>query len=189
MVSHAWQTGATGKQMRGRAVRRGDEHRFDELVLLHQEMVYNVAYRLLGDAKEAADVTEQALLAAYKAVTRVDGGLFKLYMLRLVTGACSTRLRRAGGQGVVRSAANGKQEAVEPAATPGAESAQRLQAGILTLPAEERIVLVLADVLGLSYGDIGQVTNLRRSTVNSRLGRGRARLRDYLLNSNDPHDA
>jgi RNA polymerase sigma-70 factor (ECF subfamily) len=56
-----------------------------------------------------------------------------------------------------------------------------IQAGISTLPSEQRVVLVLSDVQGLSYKEIAQATGLSLGTVKSRLSRGRAKLRDYLL--------
>jgi RNA polymerase sigma-70 factor (ECF subfamily) len=55
-----------------------------------------------------------------------------------------------------------------------------LQLHLATLPPDQRIVLVLSDVHGLSYGEIAVITRLRLGTVKSRLSRGRARLRNYL---------
>ena len=56
-----------------------------------------------------------------------------------------------------------------------------IQSAILTLPADQRIVLVLSDVQGMNYQEIAESTGLALGTVKSRLSRARARLRDYLL--------
>jgi RNA polymerase sigma-70 factor (ECF subfamily) len=55
-----------------------------------------------------------------------------------------------------------------------------IQRGIQTLPLEQRMVLVLSDIQGLSYQEIAETMGLSLGTVKSRLSRGRAKLRDYL---------
>jgi RNA polymerase sigma-70 factor (ECF subfamily) len=182
MGSYARQTGATGNQGWA-ATHQSGQVRLRELVWLHQEMVYNCAFRLLGNAEQAAEVTQQAFRSAHKSRTHSRKDTFGLRVLRLVACACKERqgpTERRTSEGVgprqprqldQRPAAPGEQMDVN----------QELQAGILTLPMEERIVLVLADVLGLSYQDIGQVTKLDRGRVCASLGQGRSRLRDYLL--------
>ena len=61
------------------------------------------------------------------------------------------------------------------------ELARVIQAGIQTLPPEQRVTLVLSDVQGLSYREIAEVTRTSLGTVKSRLSRARAKLRDFLL--------
>jgi RNA polymerase sigma-70 factor (ECF subfamily) len=58
---------------------------------------------------------------------------------------------------------------------------QMIQSGLSTLPLEQRTILVLSDVQGLNYQEIAEITGLSLGTVKSRLSRGRARLRDYLV--------
>jgi RNA polymerase sigma factor (sigma-70 family) len=183
MCSHAGQRVAAGQQGPARAVYKGDEHRFSELARLHQAMAYNCAYRLLGDAEQAAEVTQHALLAARKTKECRRSDTFQLGVLRLVTRACADRLGRRPGPKAEGASAGRSQnlDDWQAAYRERADQERHLQAAILTLPAEERIVLVLADVLGLSYEDIGRVTKLNPSRVSASLGRGRARLRDYLL--------
>jgi RNA polymerase sigma-70 factor (ECF subfamily) len=60
------------------------------------------------------------------------------------------------------------------------EVAHALKVGIQTLPADQRITLVLADVQGLSYQEIAEATDAPLGTVKSRLARARGKLRDYL---------
>jgi RNA polymerase sigma-70 factor (ECF subfamily) len=183
MDSHAWKTGAAGHHRPARAVSKNAERRPGELAHLHQEVVYNCAFRLLGDTEQAADVTEHVLLSAQEAIGHCHSEASELRVLRLVTCACKDRLAHTGDHRSERvrrrrlegmnfdMAAHRQEDALE----------QRLQAGILTLPAEERIVLVLADVVGLSYRDISRVMNLNSSRVCAYLSRARVRLRDYLL--------
>ena len=74
--------------------KRGDPQAFDGLVLLYQGMVYNVAYRILGDKDAASDATQDAFLSAYKAMGKFRGGSFKGWLLRIVTNTCYDQLRR-----------------------------------------------------------------------------------------------
>ena len=55
-----------------------------------------------------------------------------------------------------------------------------IEAGILTLPPEQRAVLILCDIQGYAYDEIAEITELPMGTVKSRISRARARLRDYL---------
>jgi RNA polymerase sigma factor (sigma-70 family) len=190
MSGEVWRTRATGEEML-MAAPKGDVHAFNQLVQLHQGAVYNLAYRVLGDADAAADVTQRAFLSAHKVAARSKNSPIRLCVLRLAANACHNRLRAAQRR-TTPPLANSRQEArptrrpMDPneqsdthLAQPDRE--QCLQAGILTLPAEERVVLVLSDVLGLNYPDIAHVTGLRRDIVSSHLSQARVRLRDYLL--------
>jgi RNA polymerase sigma-70 factor (ECF subfamily) len=173
------------------SARRGDARAFNQLVLLHQGMAYNVAYRILGDPDAAADATQDAFLSAFKAMRQFRGGSFKAWVLRIVTNACYDQLRSKRRRPAdslddmpveddrlefLRDPAEQPDEYVERR-----QLNQTIQGGILRLPPEQRMVLVLSDVQGLNYQEIAEATGLSLGTVKSRLSRGRARLRDYLL--------
>ncbi len=172
------------------SARAGDPHAFNTLVRAYQDMAYNVAYRVLGDPEAAADATQDAFLAAYRALPAFRGGSFKVWLLRIVTNSCYDQLRlrkrrqQTSLEGLVEdpdyaSALANHSESPEHAILRG-ELAQVLQAGIARLPLDQRIVLVLSDVQGLSYDEIAEATGVNLGTVKSRLSRARARLRDIL---------
>jgi RNA polymerase sigma-70 factor (ECF subfamily) len=173
------------------SARKGDARAFNQLVLLYQRMAYNVAYRILSDPDAASDATQDAFLKAFKAMRRFRGGSFKAWLLRIVTNACYDQLRRkqrrpATSLDDLPVEADHSFYMHDPAERPDEfverqELGDTIQAGILTLPVEQRTVLVLSDVQGLSYNEIAEVTGLSLGTVKSRLSRGRARLRDYLV--------
>ncbi len=173
------------------SARRGDARAFNQLVLLYQSMVYNLAYRILSDADAAADATQEAFFSAFQAIRKFRGGSFKAWLLRIVTNACYDQLRSKQRRPTnsledlpveedhvrfLGAEAESPDEFIERQ-----ELNRTIQAGILTLPAEQRVVLVLSDIQGLSYQEIVEATGLSLGTVKSRLSRGRARLRDYLL--------
>ncbi len=171
--------------------RKGDARAFNQLVLLYQGMAYNVAYRILSDPDAAADAAQDAFLSAFKAMRKFRGGSFKAWLLRIVTNACYDQLRvkqrrPTSSLDDLPVEADHTQYLLDPSEQPDEfverqELNQVIQAGISTLPIEQRVVVVLSDIQGLSYQEIAQVTGLALGTVKSRLSRGRARLRDHLV--------
>lgn len=173
------------------SAQKGDTRAFNQLVLLYQSMAYNVAYRILSDADAAADATQDAFLSAFKAMGKFRGGSFKAWLLRIVTNACYDQLRvkqrrpssslddlpvETDHTAYLRDPAEQPDEFVERQ-----ELNQMIQRGISALPVEQRVIIVLSDVQGLSYQEIAEVEGISLGTVKSRLSRGRARLRDYLV--------
>jgi RNA polymerase sigma-70 factor (ECF subfamily) len=173
--------------------RRGDLGAFNQLVLAYQGVVYNTAYRILGDVDAAADATQEAFISAFRALAGYRGGSFRAWLLRIVTNACYDylryRQRRPSSSLEAALAEGGPQQTAHLVATEEdpeehalrSELSDLLQTGINSLPAEQRITLVLADVQGFSYQEVAEMTGTSPGTVKSRLSRGRARLRDYLL--------
>jgi len=170
---------------------KGDARAFNQLVLLYQSMVYNLAYRILSDADAAADATQDAFLSAFKAIHKFRGGSFKAWLLRIVTNACYDYLRDKRRRPADSLDDLPVEEDHVRFLGGGAESPEEfierrqlnraIQQGLLSLPVEQRVVLILSDLQGLSYQEIADATGLSLGTVKSRLSRGRARLRDYLL--------
>lgn len=172
------------------SARKGSVCAFNQLVLLHQSIAYNVAYRILNNPDAAADATQDAFLSAFNAMGTFRGGSFKSWLLRIVTNACYNQLRRKQ-RGPVRSLDNLCLELdrtcyLEDEAEQPDEYVERyelncvIQAGIAGLPIEQATVLVLSDVQGMSYTEIAETLDLPPGTVKSRLSRGRAKLRDFL---------
>jgi RNA polymerase sigma-70 factor (ECF subfamily) len=175
------------------AAKKGDLDSFNSLVLAYQHQVYNLANRIMGDAAAAADATQEAFISAWKHIGGFRGGIFRSWLLRIVTNACYDELRR-----VKRRPASSLESLYVEDPTPDAELppsqtespeafTQRrelnraLQAGIAQLPPDHRLVLVLSDVQGMSYDEIVQITGANLGTVKSRLSRARARLREVLM--------
>jgi len=173
------------------AARRGELPAFNQLVLQYQSIAYNVAYRILGDPDLAADATQDSFVKAYKALHGYRGGSFKSWVLRIVTNTCYDMLRARKR----RPTSSLDDLAVEPEhawqlanghAGPEQQVMQHelgrvIQSGIDTLPPDQRTALVLSDVHGMSYEEIAETMRCSLGTVKSRLSRGRAKLRDYLL--------
>lgn len=170
---------------------RGEIPAFNQLVLTYQSMVYNLAYRILGDADDAADAGQDTFLSAFRAIKKFRGGSFKAWLLRIATNACYDQLRYkqrrpASSLEALPIESDHSSSFTDPAEEPEdyalrQELGQVIQAGLNTLPPDQRIALVLSDVQGFSYQEIADVTRSSLGTVKSRLNRGRTKLRDYLL--------
>jgi RNA polymerase sigma factor (sigma-70 family) len=171
---------------------RGDVESFNELVRLYEGRVYNLCYRMLGDADSAADAAQDAFLSAFRNLRSFRGGSFRSWMLRIATNTCYDALRARKRRPSVSLDIETEDEEdsaplqiADTAESPDdftlrRELAAAIQDGLTTLPDEQRIVLILSDIQGLAYEEIAQITNSNLGTVKSRLSRGRARLREVL---------
>ena len=172
------------------AAQRGDVTAFNELVLVHQTTVYNVALRTLGNPEDAADATQDAFISAFRAIRDFRGGSFKAWVLRIAVNACYDLLRRrqrrpSSSLEVVLEGGESDPGLADRRIGPeraalSAETADAIQAALLTLPEEQRTLVVLCDVQGLSYEEAAEATGAALGTIKSRLSRARARLRDHL---------
>jgi len=173
------------------AAKGGDVRAFNQLVRQYQSLAYNVAYRILGDADASADATQDAFLSAYQGIGKFRGGSFKAWILRIVTNACYDQLRykqRRPSTSLDELTEGFDGSLLVPADTEDPEDfalrqelGRTIQHGIETLPPDQRVAVVLSDIQGLSYQEIAEVMGTSLGTVKSRLSRGRAKLRDYLL--------
>lgn len=173
------------------AAQQGDLRAFNQLVLEYQGLAYNVAYHILGNADGAADATQDSFLKAYRSINSYRGGSFRAWLLRVLTNTCYDQLRarrRRPAQSLDDgdSAAEWAAWLVDRSERP-AEYAERrelgqlIQRAIHALPADQRTVVLLSDVEGLTYEEIADATGMPMGTVKSRLSRARAHLRDFLL--------
>jgi RNA polymerase sigma factor (sigma-70 family) len=173
------------------SAQRGDVQAFNQLVLAYQQQVYNLACRIMGDPASAADATQEAFISAFQAIGRFRGGSFRSYLLRIVTNTCYDEIRHRKRRPAISFEDFGElDEDVNPVLVNGRDGPEELversdmarviQSGIETLPVDQRTTLVLADVQGLSYEEIVEVTGVALGTVKSRLARARCKLRDYL---------
>ncbi|UCC61227.1 MAG: sigma-70 family RNA polymerase sigma factor [Dehalococcoidia bacterium] len=169
---------------------KGDIEAFNQLVERYQQLVYNLARRMLGNKEIAEDATQDAFLSAYRAIGRFRGGSFKAWILRIAANSCHDKMRMAK-KASVTSLDNLMEDAGDFIPDDKAESPEDyairselgrfLNDSLACLPEDQRLVVILSDIQGLSYEEISQATKSSLGTVKSRLNRGRARLRDLLL--------
>lgn len=169
--------------------KRGDVTAFNQLVLTYQDLAFNVARRLVGNDDAASDVTQDAFWSAYRHLDQFKGGSFRAWLLRIVTNA-SYDILRARQHQARESLDQLMDETSFDAPDPGdlpetlavrQETIQALEAAIQELPFEQRSVIVLCDVQGLSYEETAAALQINAGTLKSRLSRARRRLRDSVV--------
>lgn len=168
--------------------RYGDPAAFEEVYLRFADMVFSLALRMSGNREEAADMTQETFLRVYRHLGRFRGrSSLKTWIYRITVNCCRTKLRKRS-----RRKLEGPLESFEELAdersgpeqrTLGHDLGRRLAAAIGELPVVFREAVLLRDVQGLSYVEIGDVLGVRIGTVRSRIARGRERLRSRLEES------
>ena len=180
----------------------GDDTAFDELVQRYQDMVFNLAYRLLGGYDESVDLSQEVFLQVYRKLGtfRRDASL-RTWIYRIVINRAKNRQRwwrRRFGEMTAMSLddmeANPNLGAVSSArgddlsgdlvapdkALERKEVGRLLLDAIAKLPFTQRTILLLKEVEGLSYDEISTTLDLPLGTVKSRLARARKSLRAKL---------
>jgi RNA polymerase sigma-70 factor (ECF subfamily) len=175
------------------AARGGDLDSFNRLVLAYQDMVYNHAYRMMGEDESADDATQNTFISAYNHLSSFRGGSFKAWLLRIVTNACYDELRRRKRRPTVPlepiddtgEEVESARWMIDPAEQPE-ERAERvelqraIQHCLDNLPVEFRSAVIMVDIQGLDYSEASQAARKPIGTIKSRLARARLRLRDCL---------
>lgn len=159
----------------------------------HQDQVHAICRRLAGNDADGQDATQEALIAIVRGLPRFGGrAKFSTWAYRVATNAALDELRRRGRRPVPT--------VIEAADRFGGMSADdqssavvaRLDfdAALARLPEEYRAPVVLRDVAGCDYAEIGSILRIPPGTVRSRIARGRARLADALrADGGNHHDA
>jgi RNA polymerase sigma-70 factor (ECF subfamily) len=174
--------------------RSGDAQAFARLVSLHEGMVFGLAARLLGDAEEARDLSQEVFLQVYRKLGRFEGrSSLRTWVYRIVVNQCRNRRRWWRRRWRERSctleglsAADETRLASGDAAGPfeelaRRERARRVQQALLGLSFDHRAILLLREVEGLSCEEIAASLGLAQGTVKSRLARARESLRRLLV--------
>jgi RNA polymerase sigma-70 factor, ECF subfamily len=156
---------------------RGDRRAFEELVERHQHRLFTLAARTLGSVDEAADAVQEAFIRAWLGLPRFRGGsLFSTWLFRIcVNAAHDQRMRRRA------EPLDEMREPADPEDTfSTSELSGALQDALDELDEDYRVAVVLYDVLGCSYTEIAELTEVAEGTVKSRIFRGRSRLAELL---------
>ena len=173
--------------------KKGDQDAFERLVLDNQNKVYSLCVRMTGSREEGADLAQEAFLKAWQGLKSFQGdSSFSTWVYRLAANVCIDHLRRQRRRQNIDSGASLDDEDsgwTEPAdwnqdpqrTLEVSERSRALARGLEKLPDHQRQVLVMRELSGLSYQEIGEKLDLDLGTVKSRLARARLALRKILL--------
>lgn len=173
--------------------RAGDDKAFEQLMLDNQTRIYNLTLRMTGNPDDALDLAQEAFLNAWKGLKFFKGdSSFSTWLYRLATNACLDHLRKQKRRQDVWLPQLVDEEDDAPPDVPDEryrpdsefekrERLETLQQGLAQLSEEHRQVLVMRELEGLSYQEIGDILDLEAGTVKSRIARARLALRKILL--------
>jgi RNA polymerase sigma-70 factor (ECF subfamily) len=157
---------------------------WDEVVREHSDRVYRLAYRLTGNTHDAEDLTQETFIRVFRSLASYKPGTFEGWLHRITTNLFLDMARRRS-----RVRMEGLPEDTDRIVGDDPSPEQvfsdthldpDLQEALDELPPEFRAAVVLCDVEGLSYEEIGATLGVKLGTVRSRIHRGRQALRASL---------
>lgn len=174
-----------------RRLKRGDEQAFAELVRQHQDRIFDLVFRMLGDREEALDLSQEIFVSVHASVARFRGdSRLSTWIFRIARNHCLNRLtylrRREHGRSTeLADVPEGELAALDSSQAAdeqlsARETQQLVRRAIAELPDEQRLLVVLRDVEGLPYSEIAAITEQPEGTVKSRLHRARSALADLI---------
>jgi RNA polymerase sigma-70 factor (ECF subfamily) len=175
-----------------RRLQKGEARAFRELVNRHQDRVFSLALRMLGDSQEAEDVSQEVFISAHRHLPRFRGDCrLSTWLYRITRNHCLNRLKYLGRRETESpregafEASQAEMELVAPPERPdkallGAEERVHVHSALRQLSPEHRLLVVLRDIEGLSYEEIGRIADVPGGTIKSRLHRARAALAEVL---------
>lgn len=159
---------------------------FETLVEQQSDFVYNLAFRMMGNAEEAEDVAQDAFVSAYRAWDRFRGeSRVTTWLYRITTNAALMRLRKTKKARTPAWTGIEDVEIVDWSALPerevqNSELRERLMDGLSQLEPDLRAAVVLRDIQGLSTIEAAESLDISVPALKSRLHRARVLLRKYL---------
>jgi RNA polymerase sigma-70 factor, ECF subfamily len=158
----------------------GNLHAFEALFKSYQKPIFNTIYRIVCDYDDAADITQNTFIKAYKNLGRFDKSykFFSwLYKIAVNESLNFIKSRRSGGEPDEDIQTNERQPDERIL---DAERDQQVQDALMQLTEDQRTVIVLFHFQDLSYNEIAQILELSEKTIKSRLFEGRSVLKKLL---------
>jgi RNA polymerase sigma-70 factor (ECF subfamily) len=154
----------------------GDTEAFRTLIGRYERTMYNLAYRMLGNAEDARDATQDAFLSCYRHLDSFRGeAAFSTWLHRIAVNACFDALRRRTPVTSLEDRPGGEPGAYADHSEETAEAID-VQHALMAVPPEFRAVLVLHELQDLPVDSVAELLGLPVGTVKSRLHRGRVAL-------------
>lgn len=177
----------------------GDEASFTELMRRHEQRIFSLACRMMGDRFEAFDATQETFTTAFRKAHSWRGeAAFGTWLFRIGINTCNDLLRKRKGELLSDDPASVGRSG---RARPGHEAQEQAGAGDLgdsvavrldiaqalaALAPEYRIAVTMHDLGGISYEEIARATESPLGTVKSRISRGRRLLAELLEHRRPP---
>ena len=169
-------------------VQQGDTDSFEVLVRRHQKATFNLVYRFLGDYDEAAEVTQEVFLSAFKSIHQFRGdAVFSTCLYRIAFNQASTRrksMQLAQQRHVplegIELPGDGSGSSNPEKIAEQRETQQRVQQALNSLNQDDAAIILLRDLHDLPYEEVAHILGIPLGTAKSRLHRARRALKELL---------
>lgn len=174
-------------------VGNGEKSAFNELVRRYSKKMVNLAYQITGDRDLAEDIAQDTFFRAYKSAPRyTEIAKFSTWLYTIAINLCRNELRRRKFRPYsLEEMADREDEGkiridiADEKAKPDLDLERKEISGhvkraIAMVPDKFRVALVLRDIQGLAYDEIGSILHLPEGTVKSRINRGRLKVKEVL---------
>ncbi|HEX2944620.1 MAG TPA: sigma-70 family RNA polymerase sigma factor [Clostridia bacterium] len=176
----------------------GDAAAFEELIEAYQKKIFNLAYRIVGNYDDAADLAQEAMIRIFRSIANFrEQSSFSTWVYRITTNVCLDEIRRKKNTRVLSldeeihvEDGEVKRQIMSDEPQPD-EVAEReelrslIDSAIKSLPEDQRLVLTLRDLQGLSYEEISKILDCPVGTVKSRINRARQALKNVLYDKRE----
>ena len=166
-----------------RRLQHGETEAFEILVRRHEKTIFNLVYRMLGDYDEAAEISQEVFLSAFRAVGQFRGEAnFSTWLYRIALNHASTRRRSLGTRQQRMLPIESANPLSDPEPGPPEilekqEIRERVQLALNQLDPEDAAVILLRDLQDVPYDEVARMLEIPVGTVKSRLHRARQALK------------
>ncbi len=177
----------------------GDQKAFAEIVLHYQKKVFNLAYRMLGNLEEAKDLAQEVFISVFESIKDLKEEIkFDAWLTQITLNHCRNRWKYLKRRQYFNSDSlddpietedgNMPKAIADPSENPEALYEKKMvqqfiQNGLLKLKEDQRELVVLRDLQGFSYEEMGELLGLPEGTIKSKLHRARMDLKEVLERS------
>ena len=172
----------------------GDVEAFEKLIEIYQKKIFNLAYRMIGNFDDANDLAQETFIRVFRSIASFKGqSAFSTWIYRITTNVCLDELRKRKNKKEMSLDAEIQLEDGEmkrqimsddplPDEVAERDEIRSIVSGAIdSLPEDQRLVITLRDIQGLSYDEIADVLDCPSGTVKSRINRARQALKNVLL--------
>ena len=184
-----------------RKAKQGDMHAFEELILKHEKIVYNLALRMMNHSEDAKDISQEVFLKAYRSLSNFDErSAFSTWIYRITHNTCIDEMRKRKGkqnysleEELENEAGSMQRQIADEGDTPEEsllreEQKSEILQALDSLSEEHKAAIVLRDMKGFSYEEIAEILEVSLGTVKSRISRARNQLKNEILKMREQNE-
>lgn len=174
-------------------IKNGDMEAFEAMLDVYQKLIYNICYRMFNNKEDAEDLTQDVFVKVYNKINSFsEKNSFKSWLCAIATNTCIDELRKRKNKSTISIDKNietddgnmtidiPSNEKTPEEAVVKNEEIHLLENALLKLNLEDREIIVLRDIQGLSYDEISEIKHMKLGTVKSKLARARLKLQKIL---------